>query len=91
MYSFPSKNMEYLVSGTPVLSTKLKCIPKEYYKYFYFFEDESLDGFIFKIKEIINKDRIELFEFGKRSRNWVLENKNNIIQTKKIIDMIQKE
>ena len=29
-YSFPSKNMEYMVSGTPVLTTDLPGMPKEH-------------------------------------------------------------
>ena len=33
-YSFPSKIMEYMASGTPVLTTKLSGIPMEYYDYY---------------------------------------------------------
>ena len=43
-YSFPSKNMEYMVSGTPVLTTRLPGMPMEYYPYVYFIEEESADG-----------------------------------------------
>lgn len=43
-YSFPSKNMEYMVSGTPLLTTKLPGMPKEYYRYVYLLEDESSNG-----------------------------------------------
>lgn len=34
-YSFPSKNIEYMSSGTPLLATKLPGMPKKYYSYIY--------------------------------------------------------
>ena len=33
IYSFPSKNMEYMASGTPLLTTKLPGMPEEYHQY----------------------------------------------------------
>lgn len=32
-YSFPSKTLEYMLSGTPLITTKLPGIPEEYYEY----------------------------------------------------------
>lgn len=43
-YSFPSKNMEYMTSGIPLLTTKLLGMPEEYYEYVYLFDDESVEG-----------------------------------------------
>ena len=40
-FSFPSKNMEYLSSGTPMIGYKLDGIPSEYYDYFYTIDDSS--------------------------------------------------
>lgn len=34
-YSFPSKIIEYLESGTPIISSKLKGIPEEYFNYIF--------------------------------------------------------
>lgn len=36
-YSFPSKNVEYMVSGAPLLTTKLPGMPAEYYEYVFLF------------------------------------------------------
>ncbi|MBQ4584454.1 MAG: oligosaccharide repeat unit polymerase [Bacilli bacterium] len=89
-YSFPSKNMEYMTSGTPVLTTKLPGMKKEYYDYVYLIEEETKNGFISKFKEITKKTTKELQAFGKKSQAFVLKEKNNIIQAKKIIDKIKK-
>ena len=40
-YSFPSKNMEYMASGTPLLTTKLPGMPEDYYPHIYLLEDET--------------------------------------------------
>lgn len=83
-YSFPSKNMEYMASGTPVLTTKLPGMPKEYYDYIYCFEDESIDGMRKKIKEILSLEEKDLHKKGEEAKDFVLKNKNNKVQAKKI-------
>lgn len=85
-YSFPSKTLEYMSSGTPVLSTRLKGIPKEYDNYLYWFEDESEDGMAEKLKEILSKDICELNEFGETAKDFAFKEKSNITQGAKIID-----
>lgn len=90
-YSFPSKNMEYMSSGTPVLTTKLPGMPKEYYEYVYILLEENEQGMADALSCIMVQNDVELYEFGKKSKNWILENKNNIISTRKIINLFDKE
>ena len=87
-YSFPSKNMEYMVSGTPVLTTKLPGMPMEYYPYVYTIDDETLSGFIRTLKLLFAKSNEDLQYIGKLGKEFVLKNKNNYIQASKIIDLI---
>ena len=44
-YSFPSKLMEYMSSGTPVLTTKLLGIPDDYFDKMFYIEIENKEGF----------------------------------------------
>lgn len=88
-YSFPSKNMEYMVSGTPVLTTKLPGMPREYYPYVYLVEDESIDGLSKALEIILDKSKEELHEKGLKAKEFVLKKKNNIVQSKKILEMIE--
>lgn len=88
-YSFPSKTMEYMASGTPVLMTKLKCLPEEYYRYLYFIEDETPQGIHDKIIEIMNKPISERWYFGRQASNFILENKNPTVQASRIINFIE--
>ena len=89
-YSFPSKTMEYMASGTPVLTTVLPGMPKEYHPYVYLLEDETSDGIAKMLKEVLCHSDEELFRKGNEARAFVLERKNNVIQARKILEMLEK-
>lgn len=87
-YSFPSKTMEYMASGTPVLTTVLPGMPKEYYPYLFLLEDETAEGIAQALTELLTKSDEELFEKGRRARAFVLDQRNNLVQAQKIIQML---
>lgn len=87
-YSFPSKNMEYMLSGTPLVTTKLPAMPKEYYEYIYCFGDESIEGMQNKLQQILKMDIKYLNQKGKEAKAFILIQKNNIVQCKKIVKLI---
>ena len=89
-YSFPSKTMEYMASGTPVLTTVLPGMPREYHPYVYLLEEETADGITKMLKEVLANSDEELFRKGNEARRFVLEQKNNVIQAKKILEMLSK-
>lgn len=89
-YSFPSKVLEYLCSGTPVIAYKLDGIPDEYDKYIHYIEDNSLASLKAKIIEICESDREERLRFGNMARDFVLTYKNKKVQAKKILDLAAK-
>ena len=82
-YSFPSKTFEYMVSGTPMISTDLEGIPDEYKKYM-FMVDYSDEKIVDKIYEILNLDDTFLEEFGKKAREFVLNEKTPCVQVKRV-------
>ena len=88
-YSFPSKNMEYMASGTPTLTTKLPGMPEEYYPYVYLLEDETPDGVAEQLKIIFAQPYEKRRKKALSARRFVLENKSNIVQSRKILDFLQ--
>lgn len=91
-YSFPSKNMEYMVSGTPVLTTMLPGMPSEYYPYVYLFDKgESVEGYAEVLKNVLSLSAEELEAKGRKARIWMLTNKNNVSQTKRIVELLTKK
>ena len=89
-YSFPSKTMEYLASGTPVVAYKLDGIPDEYDQFINYVPDNSIESLARILTEICEKPESWRKEMGARAREFVLQNKNSIVQTKKILDLIRK-
>lgn len=89
-FSFPSKTMEYLASGTPTLMCRLPAIPLEYDEYLFYFDDESIDGFSKRIVEVCSMDKEYLSLHGSKSREFILGEKNCYAQAKRIYDMVEK-
>lgn len=85
-YSFPSKNMEYMVSGTPVLTTRLPGMPKEYYQYVYTIDGNNKEDITKALLNTLSIDKKELKLKGIEAKSFVLNKKNNLIQAKRILD-----
>ena len=90
-YSFPSKTMEYMASGTPVLTTVLPGMPKEYHPYVYLLEDETAEGIEKMLKKVLSVSGEDLFRKGCEAREFILEQKNNVIQAQKILEMLRRK
>lgn len=74
-YSFPSKTIEYLCTGTPVIMTKLSGIPDEYYD----FVTTSVSSDHLDIKNAIDYVLINYdlcMDNSSRAKRFILTNKN---------------
>ena len=88
-YSFPSKTIEYMASGTPVLMTRLPGVPSEYFDYVYTIEDETSEGICKTLTTILSKEKQELKEFGVRAKEFVKEKKSQEKQSERVYKFIQ--
>lgn len=88
-YSFPSKNIEYMASGTPMITTKLPCITKEYNDYVYFFEDDSVLGMEKTLRYCFSLTDNELRLKGKRAQDFIFTYLNNKKVVKEILEVVQ--
>ena len=79
-----------MASGTAVVTTKLPGIPDEYFNYIYYFDGFDEDSIARKIIELASFDRNVLFQTGEKAREFVLNEKNNTVQSKKILDLISR-
>lgn len=87
-YCFPSKLFEYLASGKPVMSVRIPGIPEEYYQYLIEItelDDENIKAAIQKVLAMTPQEREA---FGKRGRDFVLNNKNSEVQARKLLNFV---
>ena len=85
-YSFPSKTLECMVSGTPLLTTNLPGMPKSYHPYVYLFEEETTEGFQKVLEQVLTLDEKTLYEKGVCAKEYALNEKNNVSQAQKLLD-----
>jgi len=85
-YSFPSKIMEYLSSGKPVIAYKLDGMPDEYDNFIHYVEGNSIESLKNKLIEVAEQPNEIRCAFGETARNWILKEKNSITQTARIIE-----
>lgn len=88
-YSFPSKTIEYMLSGTPLLTTHLPGIPAEYFPYVYIIEDNSSETIRTKLEQLLSADAAELREKGMLAKSFVSENKNSEKQADRLCKFLQ--
>lgn len=88
-YSFPSKIIEYMLSGRPVVMHRLEGIPSEYYDNC--FLTETSDGLGLKncLLSVLEMNSLELSAFGNKARKFVLENKSSTKQVRRIMGLIE--
>lgn len=89
-YSFPSKNIEYLVSATPLITTKLPAITEEYNEHLFFFEDESVAGMARVLNDCLNMSKDELIIKGQKAKEFILNKLNNKLIAKEILEEFNK-
>ena len=89
-YSFPSKTLECMASGTPLLTTRLAGMPKEYYPFVYLFDEESFDGFKRVLNDVFSISAEDLHEKGLRAKDFALNQKNNVKQAEAFYSFIKR-
>lgn len=86
-YSFPSKLLEYMSSGTPVLTTLLPGMPAEYKEYLIELKDNTSECIKKSIIEISHMNRYHFKRIGLKAYDFA-KTKNDFNQGMKIYDFI---
>lgn len=88
-YSFPSKTIEYMASGTPVVMHRLPGIPGEYSDYLIYAEDNSDQALAEALDRVLSWSQEQRKDFGEQAKIFVQEHKSPSSQAKKLLDMAQ--
>ena len=87
-YSFPSKTIEYMLSGRSVLMNRLPGMAPEYEAFVYTPKNCQCNGFSQAIDFIFSLPEENRLEKAQNARNFVMRNKNAAVQAEKIIRML---
>lgn len=86
--TFPSKLFEYMLSGTPVLTTKFNGLSNEYFSKLFIIENEPPTDIAININKILNKTQEECDEISKAAYFFIINSKMWAYQVQKIIKFI---
>ena len=87
-YHFPSKLLEYLVTGKVVISTPVAHAERDYGRFLSILNPATPESLSSLLKEIMNIDKETLFRKGVEQRNYMIENRTWEVRTKEIIAYI---
>lgn len=90
-YSFPSKILEYMSTGKPVIMYKLDGIPSEYDGLYISPRGLGIDLLSACMRDALAMSHEDLRQLGAAAKAFVLLNKNPEVQAKKILKLISKE
>jgi len=88
-YSFPSKTLEYMRSGKPVLCCRLEGIPADYDPYLCYIEEPGAEGIVQTVKKMIDLSSEQRTQLGKAAQTYVLEKKNPRVQCEKLLHLLR--
>ena len=87
-YSFPSKLIEYLASGTPVVSTRLPSIPADYEPYVTWAEGDRPDDIAAAIERVLSWGPTARREASARAAQFIQETRSVGEQGRRIVDFL---
>lgn len=88
-YSFPSKTMEYMLSGTPLLTTRLPGIPEVYFYYCFSTDDNEPDTIRAALESFFTLSQEQRYSLGSSARNYIATQKNQKVQSEKVLNFIK--
>lgn len=88
--TFPSKIFEYLLSGTPVLSTRLSGFSEEYNNVMFFSQKDNAESLGRAINQISDLSNDQLNELASKAQQFIINNKTWEKQCRKIKDFLEK-
>lgn len=88
-YFFPSKMMEYLASGTPVITTCTGHIEREFGEFVHLLRDESPEGLARIIRRVAGDEPRERIRKADQARSFMLSQKTWAVQTSRLAEFLR--
>lgn len=86
-YSFPSKTIEYLASGTAVVMNRLPGVPGDYEDHVFFTERDDAQGLAQALQRVLSLDAATLAAHGAAAQAFIQTQKSPAPQAQKILTL----
>jgi glycosyltransferase involved in cell wall biosynthesis len=88
-YFFPSKMMEYLASGTPVITTCTGHVEEEFGSFVYLLREETPEGLVDMIRYVAGLDEHVRKAMGQKARSYMATHKTWDAQSRRLAKYIR--
>ena len=88
-YMFPSKLMEYMLTGNPAVICRMSGIPEDYYQYTLVADNGTSESLAQQLNKVLDMTDEERRTIGSSARQYILDNKTISVQSKRIVDFIK--
>ena len=78
-----------MVSGTPILTTRLPGMPQEYYDYIFTIDGAEAKDITAALGKALGRSKEQLHQMGQKAKEFVLTKKNNKVQAERIIGLLK--
>ena len=78
-----------MASGTPLLTTRLPGIPQGYYDYIYTIDGDTPGAVTSALEGVLGQTADVLYQKGMSAREFVLREKNNVLQAGRILSLLR--
>lgn len=89
-YMFPSKLMEYMLTGNPAVICRMSGIPEDYYDYVYVSDNDRPEGLANCLNMVLDMPDEERRRKGMAARQYILDNKTIPVQSRRIVEFLKK-
>lgn len=90
-YSFPSKLVEYIRQGKPVISTRLDGIPDEYFDYFSPLDDTDSEAFARSLAQALAADATQLDAAVSSAQSMLRERKSSPVVGRRMLEALLRD
>lgn len=87
-YSFPSKLIEYMASGTPTISTRLPSIPSEYVEHL-IWSGDSVEELASTLRQVLTSDQEVRNSFGASAASFIRESRSAVPQGRRLVEFLE--
>ncbi|WP_405434287.1 glycosyltransferase [Micromonospora sp. NBC_00617] len=87
-YSFPSKIIEYLSTGVPVVTTKLSGIPEDYRPHLVYAATDTVEGLRAAIGQVLGMPAGDAAALGAAGRDFVVRTRSRAVQGQRMRDFL---